>query len=100
MLELGMEKLIPQPDPRKLKAARLLADVSQATMAELLNVTYEQVFNMEAGRSEPRGSQLAIWARTCGVSMESLCTDAKVSAFYFRKKLKPRQKSLDKLNAV
>lgn len=95
-----MDEPILQPDPAKLKAARQAAGLRPVDMAAILNVTDAQICMIEASKSEPKGSQLAQWAEACKVKMEDLCTRAPRYAFFFRKKLKPRLKSIDKLNVV
>jgi transcriptional regulator with XRE-family HTH domain len=79
--------LFKQVDPRKLREARVAAGLTQADIAERLDVTKAQVGNIETGFSAIRVDDLPIWALACGVEdLDTLYTDAPRNAFSTRKR--------------
>ena len=53
-----------------LKAARANADMTQKEWAEKLDVTVDTVLNWEAGKSEPKMSQLRQISELSGIPMD------------------------------
>lgn len=53
-----------------LKAARTNANMTQKEWAENLNVTVDTVLNWEAGKTEPKLSQLKEISRLSGIPMD------------------------------
>jgi|SRR5579871_298998 len=80
-----MATLMEQIDPQKLRLARTNAGFSRLQMADALGVGLKQVGHYESGYSTPPSESLIIWARQCGVSVESLYTRAAPGAFRTRK---------------
>lgn len=52
------------------------AGLTQAQLAARLDVTPSSVYNWEAGKSEPRATQLKAMARLFGVSMDAIVFEA------------------------
>ncbi|MFJ3394015.1 helix-turn-helix domain-containing protein [Leifsonia aquatica] len=56
----------------RLKKARLLSGLDQATLADRLGIARNSISNYETGRSEPNASTFVRWASATGVSLEWL----------------------------
>ena len=79
--------LLRQIDPRKLRAARVAAGLTQAQLAECVNVSKAQVGNIETGFSSIHVDMLPRWAEVCGIAdLDTLYTEAAPGAFATRKK--------------
>jgi DNA-binding XRE family transcriptional regulator len=57
---------------KRLRAARLLADLEQAELAELIGVARTTVSNWESGRTEPSATYFVRWANATGQPLEWL----------------------------
>jgi transcriptional regulator with XRE-family HTH domain len=80
-----MKKRILQPDPAKLRQARINADIPVLTMALRTGISERMVRMIELGYSRPYADQIAMWAEVCAVPMLELFTRAKSGAFSRRK---------------
>src|SRR5690242_8030414 len=58
--------------PKRLRAARLLADMEQADIAKALGVARQTVSAWESGRTEPSASLFVRWAHVTGQPLEWL----------------------------
>ena len=57
---------------KRLRMARIGADLDQAQIAERLGVGRNTVSNWETGRSEPSATHFVQWSLVCGVPLEWL----------------------------
>ncbi|AGW42470.1 two-component system regulatory protein [Leifsonia xyli subsp. cynodontis DSM 46306] len=57
---------------KRLRMARIGADLEQADISERLGVARNTVSNWETGRSEPSATHFVQWALICGVPLEWL----------------------------
>ncbi len=63
---------------KRLKAARLLADLEQAELAERIGVARQTVSNWERGLAEPSATHFVRWAKVTGQPLEWLAEGIEV----------------------
>lgn len=84
-MEKDAVNLILQPDPQKMRSARLRSCLVIEEFSERVSISVKQIQNIETGYSKPYAWQVAMWAEVCDVPIKNLFTRTIWGKFLKRK---------------